>query len=356
MIARLGELLAILAPAVLCLACGARAPEYDRSVVMKSLQVAIVVPPALRGCELAVGDRDISIPLGDSGIEQMRSALKDVFELSDDKRADLIATLQIRRAQARRRRASSVTAAIEYGLDFRTSSGKEVTQVTGAGAASLDYPVLVDLFRLAFHLGTLFLFERIDARRMYGAAIRDAGSEASKSLEIALRESPDIYAYATGDRGRIGGNRAPESLDGLIDRVLHGRPAAVAVLDLEPLVGRSTAVESYLGEELRTRLARRRGVTTFERAFLTRALEELRLNMTDLVDPFHARRFGRFVAADSILTGTTSKFPSGVKVSLRLLDTETGKVVGAASGLIDPGLPGRTKAAAPAAAACPMFH
>lgn len=104
----------------------------------------------------------------------------------------------------------------------------------------------------------------------------------------------------------------------------------VAIADLSPLHGGMGNLGSFLSEEMFTILARY-NIRLLERKLLSDALKELRLNMTDLVDPEHARRFGRFTGTDLLLLGTTTDFPEAIRINARLIDIESRVLVGAGS-------------------------
>jgi hypothetical protein len=359
---------------VLCLACAAcssRPPALPDT----RLRIAVEVPADLTTCRYApterfviedlgerrrretrIGERAVDVELGPAAVERIGAVLEEEFVVTSAE-ADLVARPRIASAHtARSRSLAGVDASITYAVAFLTPSGQLIADVSGSGSASFEYPLLINLGRLVLHLGTLFLFDQVDSDYIYGRAFRRAEAEAAAALHAALARAPELREYAAAQRA----GRQPETrdaeIDRLLDTVLASRPGTVAVLDLEPIADAPTVVESYLAEEIRTRLARK-GVQTLERAVLVHALEELQLSMTDLVDPTHAPRFGQLVAADAILTGTTARFPHEMKLSLRLLATETARVIGAGATRLSthgafPSADGRPQTAA-VAPACP---
>ena len=337
----------LLAALMACAGCAAHLSPDPPG--LRGLHVRIEGSDGLHGCSFNGNDlvpghpspynSAVTVELGEAADEHIRSAIGEVFQVEDTdspRGADLIAKPRIDAARASRRgwMFGPVDAQITYGVSFSTPSGEEIADVKGTGMGEFGYFALVNVGRALFHLGTLFLFSGLDEHHDYAKAFRTAERSAEEGLVASLQASPELTSYA---RELASGHPAVSRdarLNHLIDSVIAGRSLAVAILDLEPLSGTPTSLESYLAEELRRRFAQRPGVRTFERAFLAQALKELQLDMTDLVDPEHARRLGRLLAADAILTGTTVRFPHEVKLNLRLLDTETGHVIGAGSALL----------------------
>jgi hypothetical protein len=300
----------------------------------------------LHHCRYSDRSSGISVEVGERADRNIRGALNEVFRLDGsgkDAASSLIAIPRIVNVYASQAAGlGRVEARITYGVWFETFEGERIVEVEAAGSGSSEDPALVNLVRMVVHLGTLFLFEKMDVGRQYRRAMRAAQDDARGALVGALQRSRALREYATTLHGPRITKTRDAALEQLLDAVIAGRSMAIAVLDLQPIAGQPTVIESYLAEEIRTRLAQRRGVRTFERALLAHALEELQLGMSDLVDPEHARRFGRLVAADAIVTGTTMDLSEDIKLTLRALDTETGEVIGAGSTMLrkGTGLPG----------------
>ncbi|MBI5756291.1 MAG: c-type cytochrome [Nitrospirae bacterium] len=128
-----------------------------------------------------------------------------------------------------------------------------------------------------------------------------------------------------------------EGLDDLTRQLTKGLSSrysmTVGVVDFRGLNGEVTALGRYIAEEMITRLFIREGVRVIERAQLERALEELKFSQTDLFDPALAKKLGKFVGADAILSGTLTSLDSTVRVNARLFSTERAEIlaVGTAS-------------------------
>lgn len=108
----------------------------------------------------------------------------------------------------------------------------------------------------------------------------------------------------------------------------------VAVTEFAWIDGSHHDLEAYISEELTTRLANNKIVSVVERSLRDRAVQELKLNLSDLIDPKHAQQFGKMTGADTILAGSLTDLGYKYKVNCRLIDTKDGTVRGAVAGSI----------------------
>jgi len=116
------------------------------------------------------------------------------------------------------------------------------------------------------------------------------------------------------------------------DPVIPSMPA-VAVWDPED-VSPGAAGEQGIGEVLALRIveaARARGLTVVERGKLLLAVEELRLGSSALADESTRLRLGRITGARRMVFGGYIAVGNRVRMDLRLVDVETGKVLRTAS-------------------------
>jgi TolB-like protein len=116
------------------------------------------------------------------------------------------------------------------------------------------------------------------------------------------------------------------------DPVIPSAPA-VAVWDPED-VSPGAAGEQGIGEVLALRIveaARARGVSVVERQKLLLAVEELRLGSSALADESTRLRLGRITGARQMVFGGYIAVGNRVRMDLRLVDVETGKVLRTAS-------------------------
>jgi formylglycine-generating enzyme required for sulfatase activity len=68
-----------------------------------------------------------------------------------------------------------------------------------------------------------------------------------------------------------------------------------------------------------------------ERRQLDKILAELKLNVSDLIDPQNAKRLGKVYGVDAIASGSVTELATAVEVNARLIETETGRVFAVAT-------------------------
>lgn len=129
-----------------------------------------------------------------------------------------------------------------------------------------------------------------------------------------------------------------QGLDEIAQKVTKSIPAGakktVAVMDFNSIEGGVTVFGRFIGEELITKLFESERFKVIERSLLEKALEELKFNTSDLVDPSVAKQLGKVVGADAIVTGTLSDLGQSVKINARVIMVESGEVIGAAGAQI----------------------
>jgi len=118
-----------------------------------------------------------------------------------------------------------------------------------------------------------------------------------------------------------------------IATAIRERSDTIAVPDLSTLDGRVTVLGRYVAEELVTALFAR-GASVVERSLLDRTFSELEMGMTDLMNPAEVKRFGRLVGAQAIIVGTLTDLGQTIKLNARVVEVETGQVIGAAATVV----------------------
>lgn len=116
----------------------------------------------------------------------------------------------------------------------------------------------------------------------------------------------------------------------LITTLPPDKKPLLAVLDFSLLDGTVSAFGRLVGEDLVTKLFLTRKVRVVERSLLEKAVAELKLNLSGLVDPDRAKRLGKQVGADVIVTGTITDLKTTVKINARMIEVETGDILAAA--------------------------
>jgi len=106
----------------------------------------------------------------------------------------------------------------------------------------------------------------------------------------------------------------------------------VAVTDFVDLQGSVTELGRFLAEEFSTAIAGSgKGFEVVDRANLKVILAEHKLSATGIIDPATARKLGQVAGVQALITGTITPFGDSVRLSVKVLDTETAKVISAAN-------------------------
>jgi len=134
---------------------------------------------------------------------------------------------------------------------------------------------------------------------------------------------------------------APETLRiglGLVAKQLSeqdksGPKRRIAVVDLSDINGQILPAGSVIAELLINELFKTGRYVIVERKLLSNVLEQHKLNMTGLVDEFTARKVGKLLGVDYIVTGTVIDLGTALNVNARTISIETGSIE--ATGSVD---------------------
>lgn len=114
----------------------------------------------------------------------------------------------------------------------------------------------------------------------------------------------------------------------------------VAVVDFTDLEGNVTELGRFLAEEFSVALYEdAKDFDVIDRTNLKILLQEHKLASTGIIDPQTARRLGEIAGVQALITGNITPFGDSVRLSVKILDTSTAKVLGGFTGEIP-----RTKA------------
>ncbi len=106
----------------------------------------------------------------------------------------------------------------------------------------------------------------------------------------------------------------------------------VAVVDFTDLEGNVTQLGRFLAEEISVDLTEAsKGFEVIERTHLKVILQEHKLSESGLIDPQTARKVGQIAGADALVTGTITPLGDTIRLSVKVLDTQTAKMIAAAS-------------------------
>lgn len=107
----------------------------------------------------------------------------------------------------------------------------------------------------------------------------------------------------------------------------------IAVVDFTDLQGNVTELGRFIAEEFSVALAGAgKGFEVVDRTHLKSILAEHKLSATGIIDPQTARKLGQIAGVDALITGTITPFGDSVRLSVKVLATDTAKIIGASSG------------------------
>jgi curli biogenesis system outer membrane secretion channel CsgG len=103
----------------------------------------------------------------------------------------------------------------------------------------------------------------------------------------------------------------------------------VAVVDFTDLQGNATELGRFFAEQLSVELSTSGGTyEVIDRNHLRAILQEHKLSGTGLIDPQTARKVGQMAGAECLVSGSITPFSESVNLSIKLLDTNTAKILG----------------------------
>lgn len=119
----------------------------------------------------------------------------------------------------------------------------------------------------------------------------------------------------------------------MVEKVAKAGKKNVAVVDFTDLQGNVTELGRFLAEELSSDLSD--GAVGFEiidRNHLKSILTEHKLSLSGLVNPKTIKQLGQISGVDAIVTGTVTPFGDSIRVSGKVIATDTAKVIASAKG------------------------
>lgn len=110
----------------------------------------------------------------------------------------------------------------------------------------------------------------------------------------------------------------------------------VAVLPFPYHDGRDSQGSTIVSERLITKIVKRNKLEVIERSLIEKVLRELKLQATGAIDQDSAKELGKILGVEAIVSGTLIDLGEGqVEVNSRLIRTETGQIIVAASGELE---------------------
>jgi TolB-like protein len=137
-----------------------------------------------------------------------------------------------------------------------------------------------------------------------------------------------IIAGLPGIRALAQQNDLKQIASSLARDINAGNRHTITVADFTDLQGNVTELGRFISEELSTQLvidAKSFGVV--ERIQLAAILKEHQISVSGLVDPATIRKLGQFAGVDAIVTGTLVPFSDSVRLTAKVLDVSTAKMI-----------------------------
>ena len=118
----------------------------------------------------------------------------------------------------------------------------------------------------------------------------------------------------------------------MAEKIAAAGKKTIAVVDFTDLQGNVTELGRFLAEEFSVALAGMgKGFEVVDRTHLKSILVEHKLSSTGIIDPQTARKLGQIIGVDALITGTITPFGDSIRISVKVLDTATAKVVSAST-------------------------
>lgn len=109
----------------------------------------------------------------------------------------------------------------------------------------------------------------------------------------------------------------------------------IAVVDFTDLEGNVTQLDRMVAEDFSVALAGAgKGFKVIERTHINRIIKEKKLSETGLIDTDTVRKLGKFIAVDALVTGTVTPFGDNMRVTVKILDTETAELIDGLTGTL----------------------
>jgi Curli production assembly/transport component CsgG len=104
------------------------------------------------------------------------------------------------------------------------------------------------------------------------------------------------------------------------------------VIDFTDLQGQGNELGRFLSQELSDKLvASAKTISFVDRTNLQHLLRENRLAMDGLINPETSRKLGNMIGIDTVVYGTATPIGSSIRLSIRAIALETGKIVASQS-------------------------
>jgi TolB-like protein len=121
----------------------------------------------------------------------------------------------------------------------------------------------------------------------------------------------------------------------IAENIAKTNKTRLAVVDFTDLKGNVTELGRFIAEELSVGLQiAGKNLEVVDRTHLQTLLKEHKLSSTGLIDPESSRKLGQIAGVDALITGTITPFGETIRLSAKIIDTESAKLIGANTGNI----------------------
>lgn len=117
-------------------------------------------------------------------------------------------------------------------------------------------------------------------------------------------------------------------------KIVEKNKKKLAVVDFTDLQGNVTELGRFISEEMSVSLADSSEFSIVDRTHLKALIKEHKLSATGIINPQTARKLGKISGVEAIITGTLTAFGENVRISVKVLDTETADIVSSVRGNI----------------------
>ncbi|HHT9111135.1 MAG TPA: FlgO family outer membrane protein [Candidatus Brocadiaceae bacterium] len=116
----------------------------------------------------------------------------------------------------------------------------------------------------------------------------------------------------------------------ILQQLMQNNKKSIAVADFTDLGGNVTDIGKFMTDEIITRLIISGKLKVVERKYLSEVLRDHRLPLSKALDPTSAKALQNILGVDTIITGTITDLVTRLKVNVRLCNSSTGEIFGAA--------------------------
>ncbi|MGH1485704.1 MAG: FlgO family outer membrane protein [Cellvibrionaceae bacterium] len=116
----------------------------------------------------------------------------------------------------------------------------------------------------------------------------------------------------------------------MAERISKQGKKRIAVVDFTDLKGNVTELGRFLAEEIAVSImGRNPSFSTIDRTHLKSIMKEHKLSETGVIDPDTARKIGKIAGVDGLVTGTLTPFGDSIRITLKVLDTQSAEIIDA---------------------------